>query len=253
MKLNEATYSDYFRTFIRHTNQKQVSSEYIKKRLSKHFIFSEKREFVFTDVGCGSGELTLAIADFLKDKSESRVIAIEASAEMIAIFKQKAKGQPIKILQQKIEDVKLVPSDFILLSHMLGYVQELEKTIGKVYQALRPGGMALIILTSPQSDDVVAKEFAHQSEESRIVKPVLEIAKKYAHKEEIVESVIEIRDCLELNEEGKKMIAFMLHQKFEDIPKENITILLQNFKKLAKDSEITKRESFIWIYKSNSK
>ena len=245
--------SNIFQIYIKNTTQKQILVKNIIAKLKSSFKLKEKLDFVFTDIGAGDGKVTIPIIKFLEEQTKLTCHVIEPS-DLIDAFKQNCKSNNVQYYKQKIDEFKIPRSDFILVSHVLVYVDDYEKTIQKIYAALKDTGIALLIETNPHSDDdqlklklgkTKLKKFNLTSDIIKFLK-----ANSIKHQLETVDSEIDTSGCISLNEEGKALISFFYHKPFQELTKKEITDLQNAIKELANEShKLTKKEDYVWIFK----
>ncbi|MGD9560334.1 MAG: class I SAM-dependent methyltransferase [Oscillospiraceae bacterium] len=113
---------------------------------------------IVADLGCGTGELALLLAEAGYD-----LIGVDGSADMLCVFRDKAmvagRGQDILILCQKLETLDLygtiraAVSSFDTFNHL--DKAALESAIGRVALFLEPGGMLLFDVNTPYKHEQV--------------------------------------------------------------------------------------------------
>ena len=249
--------SSTFQRYMKNTDQKEILVKNIISKVSSSLKLSKNKEFIFTDIGAGDGKITIPVVNFLKATTKLTCEVIEPS-ELIDKFKENCNFEGIDYYKNKIEDIEIPKSDFILVSHVLSYFDDYKKTIKNICNSLKKGGIALFVETDSKSDEVLLKikleklgqEFASLRNLDLIERIInfLEINKiKYQH--EIISSEINTSGCLSLNKNGKSIISFFYHEPFDDLtPKD-----LQNFQEVIKesannDNKLTKREDYVWIF-----
>ena len=242
-----------FQVYIKNTTQKQILVKNIISKLESSFKLKEDKEFVFTDIGAGDGKAAIPIINFLEEITKLACCVIEPS-ELINTFKQNCKSKNVRYYQQNIDEFKIPLSDFILVSHVLVYVDDYEKIIKNIYASLKDNGIALLIETNPNSDDdqlklkigkTKLKKFGLTADIIKFLK-----ANNIKHKLETIDSKINTSGCISLNEEGKALISFFYHKSFQELTKKEITDLQNAIKELANESgKLTKKEDYVWIFK----
>ncbi len=93
------------------------------------------------DFGCGSGILTLRFTDLVKE-----IHAIDISSKIIEAAKERAKGnniENISYVQTTIFDERYKKESFnvVLAYNILHLVEDIQRTIQRIYEILKPGGM----------------------------------------------------------------------------------------------------------------
>jgi SAM-dependent methyltransferase len=130
--------------FVRCSNGKALALE----RLLALVARLPRRE-AFLDIGAGNGVLTLPLA-----REFHRATAVEPDPFQAADLKRRAPD--LRVFQNTWQDVDLGSGlfDFILCSHALYYLPEVEwmRQVDRMYEHLRPGGQAALILQSPLGD-----------------------------------------------------------------------------------------------------
>lgn len=90
------------------------------------------------EIGCGTGSTALILAEHV-----AQITATDISAEMIAIANEKSAPENVRFLQAGAE-AKVegdTPLDAVLAFNTLHILDDPEAVIGRVFQALKPGGV----------------------------------------------------------------------------------------------------------------
>lgn len=219
----------------------------------------KNQEFVFTDVGAGDGKLTIPIINFLNKKTKLICNVIEPS-DLIETFKKNCSINNVNYYKDKVENLKIPKSHFILASHLLVYLDNYKNTLKDLYQHLWEGGILLIVETNPKSDDVLLRsklgeKFVKESlalKNLTLTKDLLSFLKTndISHQYKLTLSEIDISECFKLSDEGKAIISFFFHESFESLTKKTILNVQNILNDLAnKSKKLIKREDYIWIFK----
>jgi ubiquinone/menaquinone biosynthesis C-methylase UbiE/DNA-binding transcriptional ArsR family regulator len=111
------------------------------------------------DLGCGTGQVTAALAPFV-----ARVIAVDASAAMLQAAKKRLQGSDNIDLRRgdlealPIDDGRLDAATLMLVLH---HVPEPERALGEVARVLKPGGRALIVDMLPHERENYRQQMGH--------------------------------------------------------------------------------------------
>lgn len=245
--------SSTFQTYIKNTKQKEILVKNIIKKITSSF--KKDQDFVFTDVGAGDGKVTIPIINFLKDKTKLTCNVIEPS-DLIDVLKQKSNFENINYLKKKIEDVNIPKSDFILVSHVLAYLNDYQKTIKSIYTSLKDKGIALIVTTNPKSGDVqlkieLGRDFA-SLKNINLTKNIINFLEtnNITHQLETIPSEINTSGCISLNEDGKAIISFFYHEPFDELTNKDIKDFQSAVNELSnKDNKLMKKDDYIWVLK----
>ena len=111
------------------------------------------------DLGCGTGQLAETVATFVH-----RVVAIDASAEMLAAARHRLQGisnvetRRGQLEALPVEDASL---DAAMLSLVLHYVPEPQRAIAEASRVLRPGGRMLVVDMMPHDREEYRHTMGH--------------------------------------------------------------------------------------------
>lgn len=95
------------------------------------------------EIGCGTGSTALQLAPLTR-----HMLATDASSEMISIARERLAAQPVAGLSFAVAEADTAASghglyDAVLAFNMLHLVNNLDHTLEKLVQALRPGGLLI--------------------------------------------------------------------------------------------------------------
>lgn len=188
------------------------------------------------DIGCADGNVTAQIIEKIGKSYQLEVTGIETSTELINEFKLRT-NYDINFINDNLESLdKLPKSDFILIAHVVSYIEDLEKFLDKVINSLNDKGTALIVVSNDYSDDKKVKNSLKEQDNkdtiSTNVKKILS-KKKVKYEVEMVESDIDISGIENMNENGKTIIEFFKHEKFEYILSDEINYIRNTILNIA--------------------
>jgi ArsR family transcriptional regulator len=115
--------------------------------------------WVVGDLGCGTGQVSAALAPFV-----SRVIAVDGSAAMMQAARKRLSGLENVDLRRgeleslPIDDRQLDAATMMLVLH---HVPEPEKVLSEVARALRPGGRLLLVDMLPHEREHYRQQMGH--------------------------------------------------------------------------------------------
>ena len=116
-------------------------------------------EWVVGDLGCGSGEVSAALAPFV-----ARVVAVDASAAMLQAAKKRLHEFANVDLRRgelealPIDDARLDAATLMLVLH---HVPEPEKALADVNRVLKPGGRILLVDMQPHDRESYRQQMGH--------------------------------------------------------------------------------------------
>ena len=242
--------SSIFQRFIALTNQKEILINRVCNKIKGN---NNSKNISLLDIGCADGMVTTRIIDKLKQNYNLEVTGIEASKELIDQFRNK-KDYDINLINENVETLEKIPkADFILMAHVVTYINDLEKLLDKAMEALNRNGTALIVVSNDDSDDKKVKNYLNgqhdENSMSTIVQDVLS-KKNINYNIETVESEIDVSGVEELNDNGKTIIEFLKHKKIEDISADEIDAMKNIILELSNENKkLIKKEDYIWIFK----
>jgi ubiquinone/menaquinone biosynthesis C-methylase UbiE len=101
---------------------------------------------VAVDLGCGSGQVTLPLAERC-----ATVLGVDVSSEMIALLQEKARSAGIENLQSKVGpieslDLEAESVDLVVTNYALHHLRDTDKqtVLARAFGWLRPGGQLVI-------------------------------------------------------------------------------------------------------------
>ena len=115
--------------------------------------------WIVGDLGCGTGQVSAAIAPFV-----ARVIAVDASAAMLQAAKKRLHGiENIELRRGEVEalpidDMRLDAATLMLVLH---HVAEPQRALGEVARVLKPGGRAVVVDMQPHNRESYRQQMGH--------------------------------------------------------------------------------------------
>ena len=119
-------------------------------------------EWTIGDLGCGTGQLAVALAPFV-----ARVIAVDASAAMLQAAKRRLQGlQGMTNVDLRRGDLESLPIDDARLDAatmavVLHYLPEPDRALREVARVLKPGGRLLIVDMLPHDRESYRQQMGH--------------------------------------------------------------------------------------------
>lgn len=119
-------------------------------------------EWSVGDLGCGTGQLSAALAPFV-----ARVIAVDASAPMLQAAKRRLQGlQGMTNVELRRGDLESLPIDDALLDAatmalVLHHLPEPDRALREVARVLKPGGRLLIVDMLPHDRENYRQQMGH--------------------------------------------------------------------------------------------
>jgi ArsR family transcriptional regulator len=116
-------------------------------------------DWIAGDLGCGTGQVSAAIAPFV-----ARVIAVDASAAMLQAAKKRVQGiDNIELRRGELEalpidDARLDAATLMLVLH---HVPEPARAIAEVARVLKPGGRAVLVDMLPHDRESYRQQMGH--------------------------------------------------------------------------------------------
>jgi SAM-dependent methyltransferase len=244
-----------FLNFIKHTDQATNATRYMEKIITDIAQkISNNSTFRYLDIGCGYGYKTLSIIDTIKKHRLVNTTAIDPSSELLSIFKKQAKNENIDYICTNWENYQPV-EDFHLISsiHTFYYIANWQFAINKMMNCLNNKGTICIAI---RSDDEICKfknyffkKIQSPSKTERNFNELCDLLEKMniKYKSDIVESKLNIQDCLLENDAGKQVVEFLLRMPYEDIPNSIKDEIKKYLEMNHHDGCLTHQDGFVWI------
>ncbi|MBW2963508.1 class I SAM-dependent methyltransferase [Candidatus Woesearchaeota archaeon] len=225
----------FFLSFKEHSNQKHVIAEHLKKRFPD-FLPINKGYLKFLDIGPGDGDISLPFYWPFKNENVDFVIH-EPSLGMSARFLMNymINGHNFRRLhlydnqgQENIACSQPEDFNFILASHVLYYMPNLEDSVQAIYDSLAPGGVACVVLTKKDGflNKIRSKFKDHFQDRNLTGQDVCDIldSKHIDYEREELISHTDLTDCMcemdprdytHLTIHGKNLVCFMLRTNYD--------------------------------------
>jgi ArsR family transcriptional regulator len=115
--------------------------------------------WVVGDLGCGTGQVSAALAPFV-----SRIVAVDASAAMLQAARKRLRAHDnVDLRRGELEELPLDDGrlDLAVLTLVLHHVPEPERALREVCRVLKPGGRAAIVDMMPHDREVYRQQMGH--------------------------------------------------------------------------------------------
>ena len=244
--------SKVFKRYIQLTNEKEVLFDKISSKVISRWEPLE--DIVFTDVGAANGEVMLPVLYELADyfKLESHILE---PTNLIKEAEEECEAKNVHFHKTRIDNAALTPSDFVLVDHIVVNFRNLEKELLKIYDAIKPGGIALIIVDHHDSRELrVKKEMGNKklyNKEIQLKDKVEEIFiyNGIDYSRDKVESQVDVSGVFEMNDDGKALVEYYCNKPFTNISKKVIEHCRMMIMQLAKGNQLSRKEAYFWIEK----
>jgi len=243
-----------FLNFNQHTNQAEYAILYLKNKLNTLAAhLTAKPAFHYLDVGCGFGNKTLSIIHTIQKYYSVNTVALDPSAKLLSIFKEQITDQPISLICSTWEDYcPTVKFHFISSIHTFYYINNWEQAIKKMIASLEKKGFLCIAI---RSSDVVCKfrdyfykKIYGEEKKERNSDELCQLLEQLGipYTIDYVDSLLDIRDCLLQNENGEKLIEFLLRQPYSKLQniKDDIVMYLKN---IHENGYLAQKDGYVWI------
>lgn len=238
-----------FKTYMERSANKQYTVEHILARLAG---WPADSPLVITDLGAGTGEIADALLNALS--GQGRVLTYHylepchASVEHFRATSHHAALPAVQIHAMSFEEFLIPPSDLILAVQCLQYISNPEELLRDLLASLRPGGIALLVNSHPDSEELrMGKVFGrNRANAHRFIINFL-ACEAVPFKEEVVESVVRISPQDRHTPQGDSLIAWYLWQPANQLTTDQQDAFWQAVAESAPDGLLRKKESFFWI------
>ena len=116
-------------------------------------------EWTVGDLGCGTGQMSAALAPFV-----AQVVAVDASAAMLQAAKKRLQGfENVDLRRGELEALPIDDGrlDAATLALVLHHLPEPERALADVARVLRPGGRILIVDMLPHTRESYRQQMGH--------------------------------------------------------------------------------------------
>ena len=116
-------------------------------------------DWIVGDLGCGTGQMTTALALFV-----ARVVAVDASAAMLQAAKKRLHGfENVELRRGELEALPIDDArlDAATLALVLHHLPEPDQALREVSRVLKPGGRVLIVDMLPHDRESYRQQMGH--------------------------------------------------------------------------------------------
>jgi ArsR family transcriptional regulator len=119
--------------------------------------------WVVGDLGCGTGQLSEALAPYV-----ARVLAVDESPDMLSAARRRLESEvaagTVELREGRLESlpVESAELDAALLSLVLHYVAEPQRALAEAARVLRPGGRVLVVDMVTHGRSEYAEQMGHR-------------------------------------------------------------------------------------------
>jgi tRNA(Arg) A34 adenosine deaminase TadA/SAM-dependent methyltransferase/fido (protein-threonine AMPylation protein) len=241
-----------FQTFIRRSGNKQHVVEHILAKLAGRNL---EPHFVVTDIGAGTGFVADGILHGMLQREGMTLEYhyLEPSQTSVDYFRAHSRYAALPQVvthTMPLEDYLLPPSDLIVVSQALQHIANPMETMHDIVSALKPGGLALVVVTHPEGD-----EFAMVNRLTPLgqIYPQVKIFldKQGIEYEEVgVETLLRITPSDRDTPEGDDLPAFCY-------PAHTLLPALKDafwsgLAEFARDGGVMRQEAFFWLRRKGS-
>ena len=245
-----------FLNFIDHTDQADNAVKYINNVIGDKLLGSSKNasKVEYLDIGCGYGYKTQAIESLIKQKRSLNTVALDPSSELLSIYREQNKSKNINFVCSDWESYQ--PSkkfDFITSIHTFYYMDNWKVQITKMLESLNHQGDICIAIRSNdqvcQFKDYFFNKINKHNKGERNFNELCHTLDTIGvnYKSDIVESKLNISDCLSLNEKGKQLIEFLLRTSYDGLDHDIKKDISNYLEKNHSNNYLAHQDGFVWI------
>lgn len=243
--LTDREYAECFDAF------KKVSSEWMAmgEWLEKEFCpgLAERPSARVLSVGSGTGDFDLALMRMLMTKiSHISYVALDPNQEHNLIFYNRYKNCGLELKSFQIiprpfgQDRLEGCFDLIHLTHCLYYIPDRRMAIRRAYELLSPGGFLLVFHQTTLGINEIQRAYMKRVKGDEkemfsahnIALIFEELGLKFNY--DVLISDIDVTDCIDENETGRKILNFFLESDLEGIDSALRKEIIQKMKEICR-------------------
>lgn len=249
---SRSIYDDHpsaFQTYLRRSGTKLHVVERVLAKLAGQRL---NQPFVVTDIAAGTGIIADGIVHGLlqHEGMAFQYHYLEPSSASIEYFRHHSRYASLPQVvfhTMPSEDFLLPPSDLIVLEQAFQYLTNPGETLRDIVAALKPGGLALLVLSHPDSDEWrMLQRLTHKRAPYEFLKELLD-RERIGYKELVVESSVLISQTDRDTPDGDDLLTFYFNSPSDALPSATKASFWEGLADFSRDGVIRTKEAFFWI------
>jgi len=243
-----------FQTFTRRSGNKQHVAEHILAKLAGRNL---EQHFVVTDIGADTGIIADGVLHGLlqREGMTFEYHYLEPSQTSVDYFRANSRYAALPQVvthTMPVEDYLLPPSDLIMVSQALQHIANPMETLHDIVSALKPGGLALIVVTHPEGDEfTMLNRLAPRNGIYPHVKDFFD-KQRIEYEEVGVETFLRITPADRNTPEGDDLLAFYFLRPAHTLLSALKEAFWAGLAEFARDGGVMRKEAFFWLRRKGS-
>jgi len=243
--LTDKEYAECFDAFKKVSSEWMAMDEWLEKELIP--CLEGRPSARVLSVGSGTGDFDLTLMRMLLEKiSQISYVALDPNQEHNAIFSQRYHDcglelRSFQIIPQPFGQERLDGGfDLIHLTHCLYYIPDRRTAIRRAYELLNPGGFLLIFHQTTLGINEIQRAYMKlvKGDEKEMfsahdIALIFEgLGLKFNY--DVLVSDIDVTDCIDENETGRKILNFFLESNLDGIDSSLRKEIIQKMKEICR-------------------
>ena len=238
-----------FQTYTRRSGDKRYVVAQVLAKLAERQLSSP---FVVTDIGAGTGVIADGILHGLAQREglAFEYHYLEPSQVSIDAFRQYSRyaNMPqVMFHAMPSEDFLPPPSDLIVVGQTLQHLPSPGETLCDVVDALKPGGLALVVVTHPDGDEARMEQLLTGGKSTYSHLKAWLDRERIHYEENKVVTAVQISPDDRDTPKGDDLLTFYFNTPVTALPEAKKQAFWTNLSDFCRNGAISKTEAFFWI------